>query len=281
MASLREAQARFRQQKQMADPGKQWDLFYKNHQVNFFKDRHWIDREFPDLRPRNSDDDSSLPPSRSRPLTRLLEIGCGVGNFSFPLLALNPEMMVYMCDFSPRAIGHVLANPQYTNEFAGRCHAFVADIVNDDLTATIAPDSLDLVSAIFCLSALAPDDLPAALDNIARVLKPGGRLLFRDYVVGDQAEVRFAESNKVPGHAHLYLRTDGTMSHFFEPDGLAEAMSRAGLRRLDEALVEKTVVNQRQGKQFDRRWLQARYVKQDGSTADRIVASESCSHTTT
>ncbi|RKO97531.1 hypothetical protein CXG81DRAFT_9385 [Caulochytrium protostelioides] len=90
-----------------------------------------------------------------------------------------------MCDFSPRAIGYVHVNPQYTN-------VFVANIINDDSTATIAPESLDLVSAICCLSPLALGDFPPALDNIACVLKRVGRLLFRDYVIGSQAEVHFA-----------------------------------------------------------------------------------------
>ena len=31
------------------DAKKNWDLFYKRNSTNFFKDRHWITREFPEI----------------------------------------------------------------------------------------------------------------------------------------------------------------------------------------------------------------------------------------
>jgi hypothetical protein len=33
------------------DARKNWDLFYKRNKTNFFKDRHYLHREFPDLAP--------------------------------------------------------------------------------------------------------------------------------------------------------------------------------------------------------------------------------------
>jgi len=39
--------------------------------------------------------------------TTLLEVGCGVGNMIFPLLQENPDVRVYACDFSPRAVEFV------------------------------------------------------------------------------------------------------------------------------------------------------------------------------
>ena len=37
-------------------------------------------------------------------MVNMLEIGSGVGNAIFPLLEENPNMFIYACDFSPRAI---------------------------------------------------------------------------------------------------------------------------------------------------------------------------------
>lgn len=75
---------------------KNWDLFYKRNATHFFKDRHWITREFPELLQEEEE--------RGRRPVVLLEAGCGVGNTMYPLLEENEKLYVYACDFSPRAI---------------------------------------------------------------------------------------------------------------------------------------------------------------------------------
>ena len=57
---------------------KYWNKFYSNHETKFFKDRHWLQLEFPEV--MKGRDKSNL---------RLLEVGCGVGNAIFPLLDEN------------------------------------------------------------------------------------------------------------------------------------------------------------------------------------------------
>ena len=37
----------------------------------------------------------------------MLEVGCGVGNFIFPLLEEDRNIYFYACDFSPRAVQFV------------------------------------------------------------------------------------------------------------------------------------------------------------------------------
>ena len=37
----------------------------------------------------------------------ILEVGCGVGNFLFPLISDDMNIFFYACDFSPRAIAFV------------------------------------------------------------------------------------------------------------------------------------------------------------------------------
>lgn len=89
----------FKRNKLEKEAKKNWDLFYKRNATHFFKDRHWITREFPELLKTISELDQKGPV--------LLEAGCGVGNTIFPLLEDNANLFIYACDFSPRAIDFV------------------------------------------------------------------------------------------------------------------------------------------------------------------------------
>ena len=96
----------FKRGKLEQEAKKNWDLFYKRNNTHFFKDRHWITREFPELLDASlaagESDEASCVKRRERKV--LLEAGCGVGNTVFPLLELTRDLFVYACDFSPRAI---------------------------------------------------------------------------------------------------------------------------------------------------------------------------------
>lgn len=125
-----------------AGAARHWNTFYKQNKINFFKDRHYLDREFPELASGNC---------------TILEVGCGVGNTAFPLLELSPQSQVYACDFASSAIELVKAHPQYA---CGRMHAFVADITCDDLRANVLPSSVDICTMVFVLSAITPAKMP-------------------------------------------------------------------------------------------------------------------------
>jgi len=121
-----------------------WDLFYKRNTVNFFKDRHWLEREFPELVPAacgaGAGASGSVPAEPPRPPSQplvVLEVGCGVGNTVFPLLQKHAAgLFVHCCDFSKRAVEFVQSNVQYDTE---RCHAFQCDLTADELTRDVRP----------------------------------------------------------------------------------------------------------------------------------------------
>jgi hypothetical protein len=153
------------QAKLEAEAGKNWDQFYKERTVNFFKDRHWLRRELPELMPESVRANPSqhcaeiVPGTWDRKLgdegvVVHLEVGCGVGNTVFPLLRANPKLFCHCTDFAPNAVGFVKANAEYD---PARCNAFVCDIANEALTENVPAGSVDFITMLFVLSAIHPD----------------------------------------------------------------------------------------------------------------------------
>ncbi|KAH7702457.1 Methyltransferase-like protein [Aphelenchoides avenae] len=153
-----------------------WEEFYSTHTNRFFMDRKWIAREFPELLEGTSGDGP----------IRALDVGCGVGNTTFPLLQSNPRLYMHSCDFSATAIDILRGNELFD---AQRCDPFVWDITIE--TDHIEPGSLDYVLCIYVLSAIPPEKQQTAVRNLVRLLKPGGMLLVKDYGRHDLTQLRF------------------------------------------------------------------------------------------
>ncbi|CEP11474.1 hypothetical protein [Parasitella parasitica] len=236
--------------KYKTEAAKNWDIFYKRNTTKFFKDRHWTDREFTELADQSKDQ-------------QCLEVGCGVGNFVFPLLADNPRMFIYACDFSKRAIDMVKANAGYDES---RCKAFVCDLTANALTDTISENSLDLaetkVSAIFVFSAIPPEKMSTAIQNIYSVLKPGGQVLFRDYGIYDEAQVKFSAASDKRLDSNFYVRQDGTMSYFFSTEDLQARFEAENFKTLECQYIYRETINRGMEKRVDRIFAQAKFQKQ-------------------
>lgn len=223
-----------------------WNTFYQQNKTKFFKDRHYLEREFPELGAGSC---------------TVLEVGCGVGNTAFPLLELNKQSRVYACDFAPSAVDMVKANPQYSSQ---RMHAFVADITCDDLRAEVPVSSVDICTMVFVLSAITPAKMAAAVANVARVLKAGrGRVLVRDYAEGDLAQLRLSGPTRNQRLSHnFYVRSDGTQAYYFSKESLMKLFLDAGFTCKDYKVHERQIENRRQGVTMHRRWVQAVFTHQ-------------------
>ncbi|KAJ7708862.1 S-adenosyl-L-methionine-dependent methyltransferase [Mycena rosella] len=231
-------------------PARQWDTFYRLNSSNFFKDRKWLHNEFPELL-------SAAEPDAG-PQT-VVEVGCGAGNAVFPLLSANrnPHLVLRAYDYSKNAVKLVQENPLYTSPPAGSIEADVWDLTSDALPDSIAPASADIVIMVFVFSALHPAEWRTAVANVHRILKPGGRVLFRDYGRYDMAQLRF-KSNRLLDD-NFYLRGDKTRVYFFEMDELALLFTGARAQAAAEPTLVTEVVEDE---------------SEDGSSSAPIPASE-------
>lgn len=132
------------------EPCRYWDEFYLKNQNKFFKDRHWLDIEFPEME------------------GTVFEVGCGVGNTIFPFMKLN-KGFIYGCDYSKEAIDVVKNHALYDES---KCKVFVYDLTKPGIDI-LGVEKVDVVVVIFVLSAVNPKDWSNCVENIFTLLKPG------------------------------------------------------------------------------------------------------------
>lgn len=240
----------FKVQKFKKEAKKHWELFYKRNEDRFFKDRHWTTREFQELTSGDRNDKRVL-----------LEIGCGVGNFVFPLLEEDSvNFFIYACDFSRKAVEIVKSKPKYDES---KIIAFQADLTDfESLSRVVEPGTVDVISLVFVLSALDPLKFQTALDNVSKLLKPdGGLLMFRDYGLHDMAMFRFKPGTKVK--ERHYVRHDGTMTYFFTLDEMAEMAAKAGFKVEVNDYVTRRTINVKENIDVQRIFVQGKYKRID------------------
>ena len=242
-----------------SNPAKWWNLFYKNNTANFFKDRKWLQQEFPVLADMTKEDAGPAV---------LVEIGAGAGNTAFPVLAnnKNPHLKIHACDFSKTAVEVMRGHEAYDTK---HIQADVWDVAGEDLPPGLEEGSVDVAVMIFIFSALSPGEWERAVHNVHRLLKPGGLVCFRDYGRGDLAQVRFRKGRYL--EENFYIRGDGTRVYFFDRDELASIWTGDKLQdgQPDGAMFEvenlsvdrRLIVNRAEKIKMYRCWLQGRFRK--------------------
>ena len=191
-------------------------------------------------------------------MKKVLEVGCGVGNTTLPLLGLNPELQIWCCDFSDNAIQILRKKSEFD---LNRCKGFVSDITRDSLASETGVECMDLCLMVFVLSAIAPAKMLDALRNVAATLRSGGVVLFRDYALYDMAQLKMAEPKKHKISENFYVRKDGTSAYYFRQDELISLFNNSGFDVVSCDLHRRAVVNRKEETTMHRRWIQARFVK--------------------
>lgn len=98
--------------------------------------------------------------------------------------------------------------------------------------------------------------MPLAIQNIRKVLKPNGRILFRDYATGDLAQERFTGKEQKISE-NFYVRGDGTRAFYFSDGFLENLFKGNGFSMKEHVLCCKQVENRSKEIVMNRRWVQA------------------------
>ncbi|KAI6649298.1 Methyltransferase-like protein 6 [Oopsacas minuta] len=238
----------YKREKIEKESKKHWDLFYKRNSTNFFKDRHWCGREFPELlRTSVTEIDSSHE-------VTLLECGCGVGNLMFPLIQENSSLFVYACDISHVAVELVQKNEAYIDT---KCNAFQCDLTVAGSLKKHIKEKVTMATLVFVLSAISPDKMSTVVQNISGVLAPGGKILFRDYGVFDHAMMQFGQGHKID--TNYYFRQDWTRVYYFSLEDTEKIFTSNGFEVCENKFVKRKTINVKEGVDVDRIFVQGKF----------------------
>jgi tRNAThr (cytosine32-N3)-methyltransferase len=142
------------------------------------------------------------------------------------------------------------------------------DVAGNEMPPGLEEGSVDVALMIFVFSALSPPQWKKAVENVHRVLKPGGEVCFRDYGRGDLAQVRFKKGRYL--EENFYVRGDGTRVYFFDKEELARIWAGCEPETEDTwphfvieslGVDHRLIVNRARKLQMHRCWLQGRFRK--------------------
>lgn len=187
-----------------------WDKFFKFYGSKLVKHNDNILFEFPDL--LNAIQNCST-------VSKIMDFGCGTGNDLFPILQdnENEQLRITGLDFSLKGL-EILKKSNLYNWFSDIVQLEHCDITLD-ATSNFEASSVDIAILNYTLSAIKPQDWSNVLSNIHHVLKPQGKLLFKDYAKYDFAQLyldSIQTSDEENSNITTHVKEDGTITHYFE-----------------------------------------------------------------
>jgi methyltransferase-like protein 6 len=166
---------------------------------------------------------------------------------------------------------------------------------SDSKSATDPTFKADIMTLLFCLSAMAPDRMEYAIGNMTKCLKVGGIILFRDYGRYDQAQLQLAKqqeqllqqfgmkrrktSSRLKQQAQhstnddneqqqdilddtSYIKQDGTSCYYFTLEEIQQLFEQyGGCQVLQLQYLQRVYINRATQQPRRRVWIQGRFIK--------------------
>lgn len=166
-----------------------WNKIHTNYDRNNIKVDDWLDRF-----------DSIIANCKSP----VLDLGCGSGNDT--LYFIEKGKKVIACDQSMNAINNIQKN--FPEVVEARCFNMLDGFA-------FADDSFGIVCADLCLHYFTETDTHMILNEIRRILIPGGHLFVR---VNSVKDVNHGAGQGLEVEHHLYRTEDGMLKRFFDEE---------------------------------------------------------------
>ena len=218
-----------------------WDQFYNLHEGKFFFPRAFLLCEFPEL--------SSCE--------RVLE--CGFGNGSnLSALLKDSKAEVFGCEVSVSALNCVGRLPNFVDFVkSGRLKTFLWNLALHHPPFELPV--MDAVILFFVCSANLPQNQLQMIKHAVSTLRVGGCVCFRDYAIGDVAQLRAPDAAILTPSSHV--RPDGTLSYFFSVEEVTSLLEAGGLE-VEECTVHTVEnKNRRSGISLKRAFIHAKGVR--------------------
>lgn len=155
--------------------------------------------------------------------TPILDLGCGGGNNT--LYLTERGKVVIPCDYSTNAITGIKKN--FPEVQRAECFDMADGLPFED-------DSTDIVIADLSLHYFSNETTFYVLNEIKRVLRPDGILLFR---VNSVSDTRYGAGEGVEIERHFYQSEDGRQKRFFDRQDIDHFFEHWDLFCLEEDIV--------------------------------------------
>uniref|UniRef100_A0A2K5RIA7 tRNA N(3)-cytidine methyltransferase n=1 Tax=Cebus imitator TaxID=2715852 RepID=A0A2K5RIA7_CEBIM len=250
---------------------KYWNDFYKIHENGFFKDRHWLFTEFPELAPsqnQNHSKDWFLENKRSE-ISECTNSEDGPGLIMEEQRKCSSKSLEHKTQVPPveENVTQKISDLEIcADEFPGSSATYRILEVGCGVGNTVFPilqTNNDAGLFVYCCdfssTAIELVQMQKAINRLSKLLKPGGMMLLRDYGRYDMAQLRFKKGQCLSGN--FYVRGDGTRVYFFTQEELDVLFTTAGLEKVQNLVDRRLQVNR--GKQLTmyRVWIQCKYRK--------------------